>query len=1036
MLNKKIKKIDLEKKFCTGYRQQAELSSVKVAVYKIMPLILVLIASILTPFAPIYAQPTENLEAKYYSTHNRYSTFDTFGGTVIETRTWDKINTRNYNPQSRGDMWSVDIQGYIYIPSNGTYYFETYSDDGVRLKVDGNTVVNNWTLHGPTINTGQVTLQSGWKPIQLQMYEWGGGTVLRLRWRPPGQGSYDYPPAANLSTSLPDITGPTLSNVSIASNNATSTLAKAGNDITLSFTASEVISTPVVTFQSGGAAITDGSIVYANTSGNTWTSVYTANASDTDGSVSYSIAFSDAAGNAGTAVTSGTGSVTTNTTGPTLSNVSIASNNANTSKATPTDVVTLSFTASETIQSPTVTASSGGAAVNGNVSVSNTSGNTWTASFVANANDTAGPVTYRITFSDTAGNTGTPVTSTTDSSKVAVVIDIESPTLLSSTPSDGSRAVKLDQDIILKFSEEVTAGSGQIKLFDGADRLVEAFTVSSSIISGSKVTLNPSADFASRSAYYIQIPPTAFVDGASNSYIGITNKTGLDFVTLDVNAPSLISSVPSDNATSVKLDKNIILTFNESVVAGSGDIKLFDGNGRLVEAFTVSSSIISGATVTLDPATDLKPENSYYIKIPSTAFTDVAGNNYEGISNKTLLDFTTRKKTPKEAFTEVKDDIGSDMKENTTKQIRSFATATTAVVTAARGRVLSKRVSSSRSRGASRSSGATRSTGGGGNGSSSSGSSGSGGNSSTGTSSDGAGSDGPGGTDAATESSFDLRSSTRGTNASGQINSVLSSYDGKVTRYSETQFSYTKSENDTETGSASSQIIFEREKSENLTVGHFIGFSLSKNSTVGTKSTNIESIGLQVGAYFVDNITDDLFVDGYLAGSLLTNKMEVTTATMTAEADYVSRMLAAGAAFTGSFDVARWEILPTLALDHSTVSSQDASFDVTFGGGNSNELSSPGNVKQLSLTFSPDFRTSFDYYNGYWAQGSTFSFKPKFTCQRINQGTITKECGQGTALSLITQDEDAMKTLSFTLGVDKIASDTTYSANALYKFEF
>ena len=123
-------------------------------------------------------------------------------------------------------------------------------------------------------------------------------------------------------------------------------------------------------------------------------------------------------------------------------------------------------------------------------------------------------------------------------------------------------------------------------------------------------------------------------------------------------------------------------------------------------------------------------------------------------------------------------------------------------------------------------------------------------------------------------------------------------------------------------------------------------------------------------------------------------------------------------------------------MDHSTVSSQDASFEVTFGGGNSNELSSPGSVKQLSLTFSPDFRTSFDYYNGYWAQGSTFSLKPKFTCQRINQGTISKECGQGTALSLITQDEDASKTLSFTLGIDKIASDTTYSANALYKFEF
>ena len=164
------------------------------------------------------------------------------------------------------------------------------------------------------------------------------------------------------------------------------------------------------------------------------------------------------------------------------------------------------------------------------------------------------------------------------------MIDSELPTLLSSTPSDGSRAVKLDQNIVLKFSEAVTAGSGKINLFDGADRLVEAFTVSPSIISGSTVTLNPSADFASRSAYYIQIPSTAFVDAAGNNYVGFTNKAGLDFVTLDVNAPSLISSIPSDNAASVKLDKNIILTFSENITAGSGDIKLFDGNGRLVEA--------------------------------------------------------------------------------------------------------------------------------------------------------------------------------------------------------------------------------------------------------------------------------------------------------------------------------------------------------------------------------------------------------------------------------------------------------------------
>ena len=89
-----------------------------------------------------------------------------------------------------------------------------------------------------------------------------------------------------------DTAAPTLSSVSIASNNSTTTLAKADDVVTLTFTASETIATPVVTFNSGGAAITDTSVTYVNTSGNTWTAAYTANASDTSGAVTFSIAFS------------------------------------------------------------------------------------------------------------------------------------------------------------------------------------------------------------------------------------------------------------------------------------------------------------------------------------------------------------------------------------------------------------------------------------------------------------------------------------------------------------------------------------------------------------------------------------------------------------------------------------------------------------------------------------------------------------------------------------------------------------------------
>ena len=131
--------------------------------------------------------------------------------------------------------------------------------------------------------------------------------------------------AGNASTALTAasfVIEPTLSSVSIASDNTTTTLAKAGDVITLQFTASETIQSPTVTILSNGTPLST-TPVLTNTSGNIWTSVYTANASDQDGAVTYTIAFSTPAGNAGTAVTSGSGSVTT-VSPPTNQNVVLA----------------------------------------------------------------------------------------------------------------------------------------------------------------------------------------------------------------------------------------------------------------------------------------------------------------------------------------------------------------------------------------------------------------------------------------------------------------------------------------------------------------------------------------------------------------------------------------------------------------------------------------------------------------------------------------------------------------------------------------
>jgi hypothetical protein len=103
---------------------------------------------------------------------------------------------------------------------------------------------------------------------------------------------------------------PTLSGVSIASNNLSPTITTNDNVVTLTFTSNKAIQTPVVTFLSGGKAIFDSSsLTYTNPSSNTWKASYTTHVKDVRGFVTYSIAFSDTAGNAGIAVVQGTGSV-------------------------------------------------------------------------------------------------------------------------------------------------------------------------------------------------------------------------------------------------------------------------------------------------------------------------------------------------------------------------------------------------------------------------------------------------------------------------------------------------------------------------------------------------------------------------------------------------------------------------------------------------------------------------------------------------------------------------------------------------------
>jgi spore coat protein CotH len=91
-------------------------------------------------------------------------------------------------PSVPNDNFSVRWAGFVQPEYTELYTFTTVSDDGVRLWVDGKLVVDNWTDHAPTENSGTVALTAQQKyTIRMEYYEAGGGAEARLLWSSPSR---------------------------------------------------------------------------------------------------------------------------------------------------------------------------------------------------------------------------------------------------------------------------------------------------------------------------------------------------------------------------------------------------------------------------------------------------------------------------------------------------------------------------------------------------------------------------------------------------------------------------------------------------------------------------------------------------------------------------------------------------------------------------------------------------------------------------------------------------------------------------------
>jgi alpha-L-fucosidase len=99
-------------------------------------------------------------------------------------------------PRDRPERFGLRFRGFLQAPRDGVYRLHLRSDDGSRLYVGDQLVVENDGLHVAEERAGVIALAGGLHPVTITYFQRTGDVDLALAWTPPGESKAPVPPAA------------------------------------------------------------------------------------------------------------------------------------------------------------------------------------------------------------------------------------------------------------------------------------------------------------------------------------------------------------------------------------------------------------------------------------------------------------------------------------------------------------------------------------------------------------------------------------------------------------------------------------------------------------------------------------------------------------------------------------------------------------------------------------------------------------------------------------------------------------------------
>ncbi|WP_027087221.1 SwmB domain-containing protein [Cohnella panacarvi] len=142
-----------------------------------------------------------------------------------------------------------------------------------------------------------------------------------------------------------------------------------------------------------------------------------------------------------------------------------------------------------------------------------------------------------------------------------IIADAGNPELISTTPSNGNKAVKTSTKFTMQFNEDVIINSGAVAELKSASGGVLTFPIVREITDPRKVSFDVTG-LQPATSYVVNIPNNAITDYYLNPYPGILNDYRWTFMTMGSDlAPPTVAGVKLEGST-------VVLTYNEELDSG------------------------------------------------------------------------------------------------------------------------------------------------------------------------------------------------------------------------------------------------------------------------------------------------------------------------------------------------------------------------------------------------------------------------------------------------------------------------------------